>query len=131
MADVAPSAAVQRLIRLVMLSGILIFGAVILYLRSTDGLGSPAVDPERGPFAFVAIGLVMAATVSVFVFRKLMEQSDSDVRRFQLSLVALASCEASALLGGAFWIVSGSWLAYVAGVFVFLFGMTWIPVPAE
>jgi len=131
MPNPAPPAQAQRIIRLAMLMGILMFGAVIYFLHSTRALGEPSMDGESSPLALVAMGLVLVAAFSVFVFRRLIEQADDPARRFVLTLVALALCEASALAGGVLWMLSGSYLPYAAGVGVFVMALAWLPGPTE
>ncbi len=114
-----------------MLSGIVLFGAVIAFLRSEGYDSGSAMDGETSPLALAAAGLVVTALGTVFVLRRLVQQSDDPARRFQLGLVAFALCEAAALLGGVLWLLTGTWTVYVTGVLVYLVAFAWIPVSHE
>ena len=131
MANSAPPAQVQRIIRLAMLSGVLIFGAIIYCLRSTGAVGNTLEADDSSIFPMAAMGLVFMAGGAVFLFRRLIEQSADEARRFQLSLVAFALCEGAALFGSVLWLLSGVYLPYLAGVGVFVMAFAWIPGPAE
>lgn len=131
MANSAPPAQVQRIIRLAMLSGVLIFGAVIYYLRTSGMVENSLEADDSSIFPIAAMGLVFMAGGAVFLFRRLIEQSSDEARRFQLSLVVFALCEGSALFGGVLWLVSGVYLPYLAGVGVFVMAFAWIPGPTE
>lgn len=131
MANSAPPAQVQRIIRLAMLSGVLIFGAVIYYLRTSGMVENSLEVDDSSIFPLAAMGLVLMAGGSVFLFRRLIEQSSDETRRFQLSLVAYALCESAALFGGVLWLLSGVYLPFLAGVGVFVMAFAWIPGPTE
>lgn len=131
MANSAPPAQVQRIIRLAMLSGVLIFGAVIYYLRTSGMVENSLEVDDSSMFPLAAMGLVLMAGGSVFLFRRLIEQSSDETRRFQLSLVAYALCESAALFGGVLWLLSGVYLPFLAGVGVFVMAFAWIPGPTE
>jgi len=97
-------------IRIALLVGVLVFGAIVWYLRST-GWTVYAVDPHGLRVAGQVVwGLMTVGTIVVFA---LAGRATPD-RRAMLSVIAWALGEATAIYGGLFWMLLGDrqWFLY-------------------
>jgi hypothetical protein len=127
----APSRATLRIIRYAMLAGILVFGAVVAFLRSQGVLSDSGIDGERSPVAIALSVMILATIGAVPLFSRLIRAAEDPVRRFQLGIAALAVAEAAALAGGVLWLVSGTWTMYAVGLVLYLVAMIWVAPDAE
>ncbi|NNE71668.1 MAG: hypothetical protein HKN29_15080 [Rhodothermales bacterium] len=116
-----------RIIRLALLGGILLFGVVAALVASGSVEGGLAMT-RPGPLAgVVALLVIMAAGLVMFMRRRIEGQKDMDVR-FKSMLVAHATCEAAALIGAVHILMTGGLLPYVAGLTVFVFSLVLLPI---
>ena len=100
------------LIRIALLVGVLVFGAIIWYLQRS-GWESIAVDPRGLRVAGQAVwGLMTLGTLGLF----LAAGRASPERRAAFSVVAWALGEATAIYGGLFWMMLGDRQWYLYGV---------------
>lgn len=100
------------LIRIALLVGVLVFGGVVWYLRRSDA-ASYAVDPRGLRVAGQAVwGL---ATVGVLALFLAAERAPAE-RRANLSVIAWALGESTAIYGGLFWLLLGDSQWYLYGV---------------
>lgn len=116
-----------RLIRLALLLGILLFGAVAAFVAKDSfeyGLGMT----RQGPLAGVVALLVIAAAGLVMFIRRRLEGLKDLQARFRMLLVAHAVCEAAALFGALHIILTGGLLPYIAGLTVFVFSLVLLPI---
>ena len=100
------------LIRIALLVGVLVFGAVVWYLRRS-GDASYAINPRGLRVAGQAVwGLMTLGTLGLFVAAG----RASPDRRAAFSVVAWALGEATAIYGGLFWMILGDPQWYLYGV---------------
>ena len=100
------------LIRIALLVGVLVFGAIIWYLQRS-GWESSGVDPRGLRVAGQAVwGLMTLGTLGLF----LAAGRASPERRAAFSVVAWALGEATAIYGGLFWMLLGDPQWYLYGV---------------
>ena len=100
------------LIRIALLVGVLVFGAIIWCLQRS-GWESSGVDPRGLRIAGQAVwGLMTLGTLGLF----LAAGRASPERRAAFSVVAWALGEATAIYGGLFWIMLGDRQWYLYGV---------------
>jgi len=100
------------LIRIALLVGVLVFGAIVWYLQRS-GWESSGVDPRGLRVAGQAVwGLMTLGTLGLF----LAAGRASPERRAAFSVVAWALGEATAIYGGLFWMMLGDRQWYLYGV---------------
>ena len=100
------------LIRIALLVGVLVFGAIIWYLQRS-GWESSGVDRRGLRVAGQAVwGLMTLGTLGLF----LAAGRASPERRAAFSVVAWALGEATAIYGGLFWMMLGDRQWYLYGV---------------
>jgi len=100
------------LIRIALLVGVLVFGAIIWYLQRS-GWESAAVDRRGLRVAGQAVwGLMTLGTLGLF----LATGRATPERRAAFSVVAWALGEATAIYGGLFWMMLGDRQWYLYGV---------------
>ncbi|MBO6574044.1 MAG: hypothetical protein JJ896_01395 [Rhodothermales bacterium] len=117
-----------RLIRLALLSGIVLFGLVALFIagQADHGVTLNADGPLAG---FVALLVILAAGV-VMLFRRRIDGAASYEERARMLIIAYAACELAALVGAVHLLMTGGMLPYIAGVVVYLFALVLLPVEA-
>jgi hypothetical protein len=100
------------LIRIALLVGVLVFGAIVWHLRRSADT-SFAVDPRGLRIAGQAVwGLMTLGTLGLF----LAAGRASPERRAAFSVIAWALGEATAVYGGLFWLLLGDRQWYLYGV---------------
>ncbi|MBV6521875.1 MAG: hypothetical protein MNPFHGCM_02019 [Gemmatimonadaceae bacterium] len=103
-----------RTIRLSMIAGILAFGAATWLLRRNGGTPIASVGPEL----LLTIGKFVwgAAVLGCFVLFVRLRQVRTESQYRSLSIVGWALCEATAIYGGVFYLLTGSAYWYQMGV---------------
>ena len=100
------------LIRIALLVGVLVFGAIVWYLRRSGDPTYP-VNPRGLRVAGQAVwGLMTLGTLGLFVAAG----RASPERRASFSVIAWALGEATAIYGGLFWMTLGDPQWYLYGV---------------
>ena len=112
------------LIRIALLVGVLVFGAVVWYLHRS-GDAAYAVDPRGLRVAGQAVwGLMTLGTLGLF----LAAGRATPERRAAFSVIAWALGEATAIYGGLFWLMLGDPQWYFYGVACLLLTYFIVPV---
>ena len=120
------TAAQIRLIRLLLLGGILLFGLVAAFVASNDPYGI-SLNVE-GPLMPVVAVLVLASAGVLMVVRRKLEGILTVAKRAPLLIVGHMACEAAALVGGVHLMMTGGLMPFVAGVAVFAFSLVLLPI---
>lgn len=103
------------LIRVALLSGVLLFGAVVFFMRrSGDPL--PNVPAQAESLAWIGRGLWMVASIGTFLLWRARQQAESVAKKQQWSIIGYAMGESVALFGGVVWYLTGTPVWYVPGV---------------
>ena len=109
-----PPTATLAIIRIALVAGVLIFGAVVWYLRSQQPAAVPSeVDGRALRIAGQVVWLLVI--LGVLVVFTLARKAPPD-RRPMLSVVAWALGEATALYGAVFWLLLGDSQWYLYGL---------------
>ncbi|MFN8582211.1 MAG: hypothetical protein U0163_14715 [Gemmatimonadaceae bacterium] len=103
-----------RLLRLALLAGVLVFGAVVWQLRRSGGAPPAVSDPRTLLVAGRAIWVAALLGCSALFY--LILKSRDAVRTRTLSLVAWALGEVTALYGGVVYLLAGTPLFYQLGL---------------
>jgi hypothetical protein len=123
----------QAIIRLALLAGALLFGAVIWWL-ARDGrvplgrAGGAAPDPDAlRPLRLIGPVLSVGAVAVAAALRAMIARTADPGRIASLRILAWAAGEAAALFGGVYWLLSGDSSRYVIGLIAML--ATYVVVP--
>lgn len=108
----APAPPIQ-LIRLALVAGVLLFGAVIVIVQRQPGW-TPSSLPSALGFGLLAYALFAIAIISV-MRRRIARESDPQ-RRGSLVLAASAVGEAAGLFGGVLFLLTGQSQWYLIGL---------------
>ena len=100
------------IIRIALLVGVLVFGAVVWFLRRSDGVAE-GVDPRSLRLAGQAVWA--AATLGTLGLFLAAGRASSE-RRATFSVIAWALGESTAIYGGLFWMLLGDPQWYLYGV---------------
>lgn len=104
------STATLAVIRIALVSGVLLFGGVVWYLRSRQPPAA-TVDPDA---LRLAGQVVWSVAILGILIAFLLHRSATRERRTTLAVVAWALGESTALYGGVFWLLVGEsrWYGY-------------------
>jgi hypothetical protein len=115
------SPARANIIRIALLSGVVIFGAVIYVLRSSGSYGSNnSNNGEMLPLLYAFIPLAAIAIIGTIVLRGRQLRSGEFGRRFTLAIIGWALCEGATLFGGVYFLLTGNPYLYLTGLALFL-----------
>ena len=122
-----PESAVRNLaiIRIAILAGILLFGAVIWFVQRGPGW-TPATP--QFPVEPIAMALWTAAIVGVLAVRVAWGRSRDVKRRVHFAIMAIAIAEAPALYGALVYFLTGDARLYLTGVFLMLTTLLLFPI---
>ena len=121
------SPAALAVIRIAMLVGVLLFGAVIWFLQGRPGWAPPT--PASLPTLRVAVFAAWGLAAVVLLALRVRAARPGGAARGTLSLVAWAVGEGAALMGGVYYFLSGDARWFLGGLFVMLASFLLFPVP--
>ena len=122
-----PPRQVLTLVRIALLTGVLIFGAVAWLVRQSSALSVGAAEAHTlRTVGMIVWGIALAGLLGLrLAFRERVEAG----RDTKLPLMAWALGEMPALFGGAFYLLTGDWTMYVTGLVALLASYALFPVP--
>ncbi len=126
----AGAKAALPIIRVVMLAGVVLFGAVAIYLSKSGtiaALGSETIETLRLAFV-VVLGCVAAA---MFVFRRKRMQMPAEQDPTAINIVGWALGESVAFFGGVLLILSGDMTYFLVGFVMMLVSFVFFPLPRD
>ena len=129
-----PTPARQGIIRLAMLAGVLLFGAVIAWLSRGGRVPVSARPTSAETLAFLRLlapTIAVTAVVAATFLRYVLSRTPDPARGWPLRVVAWAVGEGAALLGGAYWLLSGDSSRYVIGLVALLATFVVVPLRAR
>lgn len=122
-----PSSTVQlSIIRLAMLSGVLMFGGVVWWLRRSGSATEVDAAAIANVRILAAAGLGVAVSGLVALYALTGRQAD-EARRRTFSIIAWAMGEGAALAGGVYYMFAGDPRWYLGGLFVLLVSFVLFP----
>ncbi|MEM1126862.1 MAG: hypothetical protein AAGI71_09450 [Bacteroidota bacterium] len=117
-----------RIIRLAILMGVLILGAVGWFVsRDIDPMDASVLSTLRLVFLAICIG----ALGGVLALRRLWQNADTFQRKATLTIMATAAGEVPALFGGVYLILSGDYTLYLGGLLILLVPILLMPTPSQ
>lgn len=123
----SPDSSVRNLafIRIAILAGILLFGAVIWFIqRAPDWTpGTPQFPVEP-----IALALWGAAIIGILGVRNAWGRTTDVKRRVHFSIMAIAIAEAPALFGAVVYFLAGDPRLYLTGVFLMVTTLLLFPI---
>lgn len=126
-AEITPRA--LRLVRLALMLGPVLIGAVFAYLVTQNGPfleGDPAL---QGTLRMAFLGAAAAAAVGVGVLRRLWAEAPTYARKASLCIAGWGLAEAAAIAGAVYLLLFGSGLVFVVGLLVVGVGFLLLPLP--
>lgn len=119
--------AVQSIIAFALGTGVLLFGAVV-YFMQRQGTWAPAAPERTEVMRIVAMLACLLGAGALYLLRRRTATRDDMARYAHINLVAWAVGEATALLGGVYFFLSGDPTWYFLGVIVFVGAVLLFPV---
>ena len=119
---------VLNLIRIALLSGVLVFGAVAYVVRMNASQPSLAGDGAH-TMRLVGMGVWIVALLGLIGMRLALRERIERGRDTQLPIIAWALAEGPAVFGGAFFLLTGDWTIYACGVVGLVAAFALFPVP--
>ena len=120
-----PSPQPVQLIRLALITGVLMFGAVILFVHRQPSR-KPGVLPSAIGYALLAYAIVAVLVARAMRGRVLREPEPQ--RRASLLLIGWAVGEGAALLGAVIFFVTGQGQWYLLGLLAMLTVFAFLPI---
>ena len=120
-----PSPQPVQLIRLALITGVLMFGAVILFVHRQPSW-KPGVLPSAIGYALLAYAIVAVLVARAMRGRVLREPEPQ--RRASLLLIGWAVGEGAALLGAVIFFVTGQGQWYLLGLLAMLTVFAFLPI---
>lgn len=123
----SPGSSVRNLaiIRIAILAGILVFGAVIWFMQR-----EPDWAPRTPEFPVEPIALALwgAAIIGILLVRNAWGRTRDVPRRVHFSIIGIAIAEAPALFGAVVYFLTGDPRLYLTGVFLMLTTLLLFPI---
>jgi hypothetical protein len=119
-----PASPPVELIRLALIAGVLMFGAVVLFVHRQPSWKPGTLPPAIG-YALMAYAIVAVSIAAAMRGRVLREPEQQ--RRASLLLVGWAVGEAAALFGGAIFFVTGQSHWYLLGLLAMAIAFVLLP----
>ena len=113
-----------QLIRLALIGGVLMFGAVTLFIHAQPSW-KPATLPSATSYALLACSIISVAIASAMRGRVLREPDPQ--RRASLLITGWSVGEAAGLFGGVVFFVTGQSQAYLLGLLAMLASFALLP----
>ncbi|HEX8690942.1 MAG TPA: hypothetical protein VF746_00770 [Longimicrobium sp.] len=128
-ADERPTAnaATLFIIRLSLLAGVAMFGAVTWFLYSR-GRQPSAPDPVLD---WVVIGVWAAVAVGLMLMSRRYRAAPRRTDRVTLAIIGWAFGEAAAMFGGVHYFITGNPLRYGYGLLIFCIALMLFPIPRD
>jgi hypothetical protein len=121
-----PPASSLAVIRIALLAGVLMFGAVTYYVQRGANWKPAAPDVLNSLYTIMLAVLVLAVVFLLVLRARLGRRSDTGER--SLLVVAWAIGESSALFGGVYYFLSGNAQWFIIGLFVMLASFILFPI---
>lgn len=118
------------IIRVAMLGGVVILGAVALYI-SKQGAIEPLSESVLSTIRTVFILVLAATAVAMFYFRRKRMALARDDDPTTLNIVGWALGESTALFGAVILFLSGDLTYFLVGVVMMLVAFVFFPIPQE
>ena len=124
----APTIAQLSLIRMAMLSGVLLFGAIAWWARRNDP--APAATPAmRNILGVAPLALGIVALSVVVLLRRVLARETDPARQATLRIIGWATGETAALAGAVGYFLTGDPSTFFIGLAVLMFTFVGLPVP--
>ena len=122
-----------NLIRLVLLAGSVIFGAVVWYLVSSGQMTPSMEEGVSSVLRYVFFGFVAVHFVGIALVRQRAGSAETFSQRARLLIVGYALAEGLVLFGGVYMLLTGSAVLFLGGLLVFLVAFFLLPIepPAD
>ncbi len=118
------------IIRVVMLAGVVLFGAVAIYLSKSGAIS--ALGHEKIAVLRIAFIVVLGCVgLAMFAFRRKRMQMSSDQDPTAMNIVGWALGESVALFGGVLLILSGDITYFLVGFVMMLVAFVFFPIPHD
>ena len=114
-----------RIIRIALLSGVLMFGAVAYFLTQQRGPTSPEM---ARPLQIANIAILVGVAVGLLVVQRAHANQREPARRTTLNILGWALGEAAALFGGVHFLLIGSPIPYLVGLAMMLASFVVVPI---
>lgn len=121
-----PPSTTLRIIRVALLSGVLVFGALAYYL--TDQRGGGLAPENGGVLQIVNIIILVGAAVGIMVIQRRHLAERDPRKRTTLNIIAWAMGEATALFGGVHFMLVGNPIPFLVGLVMMIASFVVVPI---
>ncbi len=121
-----PPSATLRIIRIALLSGVLVFGAIAYYL--TDQRGGGLAPENGGVLQIVNIIILVGAAAGIMIIQRRHLAERDPRKRTTLNIAAWAMGEATALFGGVHFMLVGNPIPFFVGLVMMIASFVVVPI---
>lgn len=118
------------IVRVAMLGGIVILGAVAIFLTKS-GQVQPMADEILAPLRIAFVAILGIVVVTMFFFRKKRRALTPEDDPTTVNIIGWALGEAMAMFGAVILFLSGDLSYFFAGVVIMLVAFVFFPIPQE
>lgn len=120
-----------NIIRLALLGGAVMFGAVAWFLTSTGAFVPSADGGMASILQYTFFGLALLVLGGMLIIQKQTKQAASFEKRASLLLVGYALAEGVTLFGGVILLLTGRVLLFLVGLLIFFLAFLLFPLTSE
>jgi predicted MFS family arabinose efflux permease len=125
-----PSPAAAHAIRLALLTGVLLFGAVSWYVNRSAT--APRIDvAANAPFRIAFYAVLLGSIAGVYIVRGMRARAAGFAQRINLTIVAWAIAEGAALFGGVIYLLTQDPVPYLCGLILFVGALATVGIPED
>lgn len=121
----APTPTVLRIIRMALLGGVVMFGAVVTFLHSQQ---RPSAPESARALQYVNIVFLVGAAAGVTFFQRKHAEERDPARRPTWNIIAWAMGEATAMFGAVHYLLVGHPLPYLVGLAMLIASFVLVPI---
>lgn len=115
-----------RIVRMALLSGVVVFGAVVTYLV---GQNAPSAAADlRVALQWVNVGFLIVSAAGVLVLQRIHAAERDPGKRQTWNITAWALGEATAMFGGVHYLLVGSPAPYLVGLAMLVASFVLVPI---
>jgi hypothetical protein len=124
------SPAAAHAIRLALLTGVLLFGAVIWYVNRS--VTTPRMDVSANtPFRIAFYAVLLGSIAGVYIVRGVRARAAGYAQRVSMTIVAWAIAEGAALFGGVIYLLTLDPVPYLCGLILFVGALAVVGIPVD
>ena len=117
-----------NIIRLALLGGSVIFGAIAWYLTSSGQMTPTMEEGVIATLRYVFYAFVAIHLIGIWLVRQRADSAETFAQRARLLIIGYALAEGLVLFGGVYLLLTGNTVLFLGGLVVFLVAFMLLPI---